>query len=116
MRKSMLVVMVSALIVSGLLLAGCTLSGTTTAAVDTCLKAEVGGIAGFHGTFTMDGRPATQQEIADRTVGGPDPNVSDSMWYVHVKSRVDDATGSGYTAELDPGCVYAAANRAKRGQ
>ncbi len=100
-------------VMCGLLLSGCT---RTAAAVDTCIKAEVGGIAGFHGTYAMDGRPATQQEIADRTIGGPDPNVADSMWYVHVKSRVDDAQGSGYAAVLDPNCPYAAVNRAKRGQ
>jgi hypothetical protein len=116
MRKRMLLAVMAGLIASGLLLAGCTQPSTSKAAVDTCLQAEVGGIAGFHGTFTTEGRPATQQEITDRTVGGPDPAVADSMWYVHVRSRVADATGSGYSAELDPNCVYAAANRAKRGQ
>jgi len=103
----------------GILLVGCVAPNSTTGSgdavvVDRCQMAEVGGIAGFHGTFTMGGRPATAQEIADRTVSGGD--YADAMSYVHVKSRTNDPQGTGYNAELDPNCPYAAANRAKDGR
>lgn len=69
---------------------------------DTCKQTPLGGFAGYSGSFTMDGRPATEQEIAARVVDGGD--YPDALSYIHVKSFTD---GIHYTAELDPDCPFA---------
>jgi len=102
-----------------LLLSGCESRTTSSGsdgiyAHDACASASVGGIAGFQGTFTMDGRPATEQEIEDRISHRTPPGASDAGYEIHVKNVVSQSPGVTFTAQLNPNCALAAQKRGRK--